>query len=32
MMMMMIEIQGKVDAVKQEGRTIEEYVSELKYL
>ena len=30
--MMMMEIQGKADAVKQEGRTIEEYASELKYL
>jgi len=31
-MMMMMEIQGKADAVKQEEKTIEEYASELKYL
>jgi hypothetical protein len=30
--MMMMEIQSKADAVKQEGRTVEEYASELKYL
>ncbi|WVZ66156.1 hypothetical protein U9M48_015422 [Paspalum notatum var. saurae] len=30
--MMMMEIQGKADTVKQEGRTVEEYASELKYL
>jgi hypothetical protein len=30
--MMMIEIQSKVDAVKQAGRPVEQYASELQYL
>jgi hypothetical protein len=30
--MMMMEIQGKADAVKQEGKTVEQYASELQYL
>jgi len=32
MMMMMMEIQGKADAVKQAGRLVEQYASELQYL
>ncbi|CAN6347666.1 unnamed protein product [Urochloa humidicola] len=30
--MMMMEIQGKADAVKQAGRSVEQYASELQYL
>ena len=30
--MMMMEIQGKADAVKQAGRPAEQYASELQYL
>ena len=30
--MMMMEIQGKADAVKQVGRLVEQYASELQYL
>jgi len=30
--MMMMKIQGKADAVKQEGKTVEQYASELQYL
>jgi hypothetical protein len=32
MMMMMMEIQSKTDVVKQAGRPIEQYASELQYL
>jgi hypothetical protein len=32
MMMMMMEIQGKADAVKQAGKPVEKYASELQYL
>ena len=30
--MMMMEIQGKADAVKQEEKTVEQYASELQYI
>ena len=30
--MMMMEIQGKADAVKHAGRLVEQYASELQYL
>jgi hypothetical protein len=32
MMMMMMEIQSKADAVKQTGRLVKQYASELQYL
>jgi hypothetical protein len=31
-LMMMMEIQSKVDAVKQAGRPVEQYASEMQYL
>ena len=30
--MVIMEIQGKVDAVKQAGRSVQEYANELQYL